>query len=228
MNAPDFNYSRVVDLSRSLVPEQNQHPWVRYQPNVESIVSDPESVPPEGRWYVVTTLNMSGHAGTHVEAPLHASQNGASIGHIPVERFFGEAVILDLTAVVWGSPIELDVIQQAATQAGGIRQGDIVFMNFDWDRRCSQEQGHPFPSNEALEWLVAPDIKLVGIDSGGLEMAERKDLPNHHTLFDKGIPLIESLVNLNDMRTTRVYVMAIQLPAMETDAIPLRVLAFES
>ncbi|MCY3762708.1 MAG: hypothetical protein OXH50_15780 [Gemmatimonadetes bacterium] len=59
-------------------------------------------------------------------------------------------------------------------------------------------------------------------------MAGRRDLPNHHTLFDRGIPLIESLANLGELRSSRVYVTAIQLPALKTDAIPLRVLAFEA
>ena len=228
MNAPTFNYSRIVDLSRPLDTGPDQHPWVRYETEIESIVSDPESAPPEGRWYVVTTLRLGGHAGTHVEAPLHAVENGASVGEVPVERFFGEAVVLDLTEVPWGRPLEPEVVREAAAKAGGIRRGDILFLHFDWDRRQAAERGHPFPSNEALEWLVAPDVKLVGIDSSGLEVAGRRDLPNHHTLFGRGIPLIESLANLGELRSSRVYVMAIQLPALKTDAIPLRVLAFEA
>ena len=171
MNAPAFNYSRVVDLSRPLDTGPDQHPWVRYETEIESIVSDPESAPPEGRWYVVTTLRLGGHAGTHVEAPLHAVENGASVGEVPVERFFGEAVVLDLTEVPWGRPLEPEVVQEAAAKAGGIRRGDILFLHFDWDRRKAGEQGHPFPSTEALEWLVTPDVRLVGIDSSGLEVA---------------------------------------------------------
>ncbi|MCY3762707.1 MAG: cyclase family protein [Gemmatimonadetes bacterium] len=145
MNAPAFNYSRVVDLSRPLDTGPDQHPWFRYETDIESIVSDPESAPPEGRWYVVTTLRLSGHAGTHVEAPLHAVENGASVGEVPVERFFGEAVVLDLTEVPWGRPLEPEVVQEAAAKAGGVRRGDILFMHFDWDRRKAAEQGTRSP-----------------------------------------------------------------------------------
>ena len=72
MTAPTFHYSRIVDLSRSLVQSEGQHPWVRFETRIDSIVSDPETAPASGRWYVVTQIGMSGHAGTHVEAPLHA------------------------------------------------------------------------------------------------------------------------------------------------------------
>ena len=151
MKAPTFRYSRVVDLSRPLVPSQGQHPWVRFETRLDSIVSHPETVPPEGQWYVVSQIAMSGHAGTHVEAPLHALQNGASVGELPVERFFGEAVILDLSDVPWSAPIELPCLEAAARGAGGIRPDDIALIRFDWDGRAPTEGGQPpYPTPAAL------------------------------------------------------------------------------
>jgi len=221
--------ARIVDLSRPLTPGENQHPWFQYHPNVESIVADPQAVPPEGRWYVVTQLQMSGHAGTHVEAPLHAVAGGASIGELPVDSFFGEAVVLDLTDVAWSEPFDAERLQAAAARAGGLQPGDIVFLQFDWDRRAG-DAGHrpPYPTPEALRWLVEQNVKLVGIDSPGLEVPGNPALVNHHTLLDRGIPLIESLTGLDQLRDSRVYVFAVPLPAYGSDAIPLRVLAFEA
>ena len=85
----------------------------------------------------------------------------------------------------------------------------------------------PYPSTAALCWLVEAGVKLVGIDTPGLDIPGDRSLPNHHLLFAHGIPLIESLDRLGDLRQPRVYLFAQPLPAAETDAIPLRVLAFE-
>ena len=228
MTAPTFHYSRIVDLSRPLVQSEGQHPWVRFETRIDSIVSDPETAPASGRWYVVTQIGMSGHAGTHVEAPLHAVENGAAVGELPVEQFFGEAAILDLSDVPWSMPVERPRLEEAAAQAGGIRAGDIVFIYFGWDHRAEAEGGGPpYPTPDALQWLVDPGIKLLGIDSPGLEVPGSRELINHHILFDRGIPLIESLAHLEDLCESRVYVFAQPLPALGTDAIPLRVLAFE-
>ena len=225
MTAPTFRYSRIVDLSRPLVPSEEQHPWVRYETQIDSIVNDPDTAPLSGRWYVVTQIGMSGHAGTHVEAPLHAVKNGAAVGEVPVEQFFGEATVLDLSDVPWSMRPRLE---EAASQAGGIRAGDIVFIYFGWDRRAVTEGGGPpYPTPDALQWLVDSGIKLLGIDSPGLEIPGSRELINHHILFDRGIPLIESLAHLEDLRENRVYVFAQPLPVLGTDAIPLRVLAFE-
>jgi kynurenine formamidase len=226
--APKLRYERMLDLSRALEPAENQHPWFRYVPTVESIVTDPESRPPEGRWYVVTQLQMSGHAGTHVEAPLHAVAGGKSIGELPIESFFGDAVVLDLSHVPWAAAFDLDAMCAAAERAGGVRPGDIVFLRFDWDRRKG-DLGHrpPYPTPEALAWLVNQGVKLVGIDSPGLEVPGHPALVNHHLLLDRGVPLIESLARLDELRYSRILVFALPLPAVGTDAIPLRVLAFE-
>lgn len=227
MTAPTFRYSRVVDLSQPLLPGQNTHPWFRYETHFEQIVTDPASVPPAGRWYVVTHLKLSGHAGTHVEAPLHAVANGVSVGELPIERFFGEAVILDLRNVPWSQPFDQARLAAAAQQAGGVHPGDIVFLHFDWVARAVPGGYPPYPTTAALTWLVEQGIKLLGIDTPGLELPDNKALVNHHLLFDRGIPLIESLVNLAELRTNRVYVFAQPLPVHGADAIPLRVLAFE-
>lgn len=228
MPAPTFRYNRLIDLSAPLRPGENQHPWFRYETQVESIVRDPATVPPEGRWYVVTQIGMSGHAGTHVEAPLHALAGGASVGEVAVERFVGEAVILDLRAVAWSQPFDQPCLAAAAEQVGGVRSDDIVFLHFDWARRSAGGGYPPYPTPEALTWLVAQGIKLLGIDTPGLELPDNKALVNHRILFEQGIPLIESLHNLAALRSTRVFVCAQPLPVYGTDAIPLRVLAFEA
>lgn len=228
MPAPTLRYSRVVDLSLPLQPNENQHPWFRYETQLESIVRDPASAPPTGRWYVVTQIALSGHAGTHVEAPLHAVAGGQAVGELAVERFFGEAVILDLRAVAWSQPFDQPQLAAAAAQAGGLQVDDIVFLHFDWAGRSAGGGYPPYPTPAALRWLVAQGIKLLGIDTPGLELPDNKALVNHRILFEQGIPLIESLANLGELRSSRVYVFAQPLPVYGTDAIPLRVLAFEA
>ena len=208
----------MVDLSRPLVPQE--HPWVRYQAQVESIAKEGQG------WYVVGQLQLSGHAGTHVEAPLHAVEQGLDVGRLPVEAFFGEAAILDLSAAPGATPVPLAALQEAARLAGGVRWGDIVFVHFGWDRRGGG-QYPPYPTTEALGWLVDQGIKLLGIDSPGLEIEGDPHLPNHRLLFGRGIPLIESLAHLDELGPGRCYVFAQPLPAEGVDAVPLRVLAFE-
>ena len=83
---------------------------------------------------------------------------------------------------------------------GGVRPGDIALFRFDWDQRAAAGAYPPYPSTAALRWLVEAGIKLLGIDTPGLDIPGDRSLPNHHLLFAHGIPLIESLDRLGDLR----------------------------
>ena len=217
MKVPSFSYSRMLDLSRPITP--CDHRFVHYRTSVVEVDD-----PPSDRWYITTSLEMGGHAGTHVEAPLHAIENGTGIIDLDLERFFGEAIVLDLSEEAQGKALSPEQLQRAAAPGGGVRPGDISFFRFDWDKRGGEL---PYPSTDALRWLVEQGIKLLGIDTPGLDIPGDRSLPNHHLLFTNGIPLIESLDHLDQLQRPRVYVFAQPLPAAETAAIPLRVLAFE-
>ena len=217
MKVPTFSYSRMVDLSRPIALSEDR--LVHYR-----TARVPVDDPPTDRWYITTSIEMGGHAGTHVEAPLHAIQGGDAIIDLDVERFFGEAIVLDLSEEPQGEPLSVEQLQRAAAPGEGVRPGDIAFFRFDWERRGGEL---PCPSTDALGWLVEQGIRLLGIDTPGLDIPGDRSLPNHHLLFGNGIPLIECLDNLDQLRRPRVYVFAQPLSAAETDAIPLRVLAFE-
>jgi kynurenine formamidase len=119
-------------------------------------------------------------------------------------------------------------VQQAAQLAGGVRPGDIVLLRFDWDARNAAIGGYPaYPEPAALDWLIEQEIKLLGIDSPGLEVEGDRSLPNHQRLFARQIPLIESLAGLNQLSAKRTWIWAVPPPIYGTDAVPLRVLAFE-
>ena len=127
--------------------------------------------------------------------------------------------MLDLSNCPQGAPLAAEYLQRAAEPGGGVQPGDIALFYFGWERRGGEL---PYPATEALQWLVDRGIKLLGIDIPG----DRR-LPNHHLLFANGFPLIEWRGNLDQLQQPRVYVFAQPLPATQTDAIPLRVLAFE-
>ncbi len=207
----------MVDLSRPITSSDER--LVHYR-----TARVPVDVPATDRWYITTSIEMGGHAGTHVEAPLHAMEGGDAIIDLDVERFFGEAILLDLSEDPRGEPLSVAHIQRSAAPGGGVKPGDIALLRFDWDRRGGDL---PYPSTDALRWLVDQGIKLLGIDTPGLDIPGDRGLPNHQLLFGDGIPLIECLDNLDQLRQPRVYVFAQPLAAAETDAIPLRVLAFE-
>jgi kynurenine formamidase len=84
-------------------------------------------------------------------------------------------------------------------------------------------------STEALRWLVEAGVKLMGVDSAGVELPHSISHANenHLVLFRAGVPLIERLANLDKLSKSRVKVYALPIPVVGLDAFPLRVIAIE-
>jgi len=189
---------------------------------------------PEDQWYVMHELAFINHIGTHIEVPYHVIEDGDDLAGVPLERLCGDAVILDLRSLMErGEDVTLSAIQEAAEKAGGIRNGDIIFCRFDADRYLNKPQRPKFPSftAEAMEWLVAKGMKMMGVDTGGAEVPRSDPRHgsnyNHHLLLDNGIPLIENLANLSEVSSPRVVVFAFPVGIRKVDSFPLRVVAME-
>lgn len=212
--------ARIVDLTRIIEPtgsEAERKFVVNFR---EALQEVPGKVRPEGEWYIMSNVELMNHVGTHIEVPFHCLKEGADLAQIPVEQLAGEAVILDLRQAEAEGGVTLDQVQAAADKAGGVHEGDIVFGMMGPAR---------YFSTEGLQWLVDQGIKLMGVDSMGVELAhdDTHANVNHLLLFRQGIPLIENLTNLDQVSRPRVQVYALPVPVKRLDAFPLRVIAVE-
>ena len=53
----------------------------------------------------VTRIVMGSHTGTHVDAPKHFFADGGGIDKEPLDKFIGEAVVVDISDVIIGKGI---------------------------------------------------------------------------------------------------------------------------
>lgn len=176
---------------------------------------------PEGEWYVMSDVELMNHVGTHIEVPFHCLKQGADLSQIPIDQLCGEAVILDLRNAEAGGGVTEAQVAAAAEQAGGIRKGDIAFAMMGKTR---------YFSTPGLKYLVDRGIKLMGVDSAGVELSHDDTHANinHLLLFRADIPLIENLAHLDHLTQSRVLIYALPVPVKGLDAFPLRVIAVET
>lgn len=212
---------RIVDLTEIIEPTGSdaQRKFVIHKH--DALMEIPGHVRPEGEWYIMSDVELMDHIGTHVEVPLHCLKEGADLAEVPVEQFVGDAAILDLSEAEAEGGVTLEQVQAAALAAGGVRPGDIVF--------CRMGKTKYF-STDSLQWLVDQGMKLMGVDSGGVELAHDTTHANvnHLLLFRAGIPVIENLAHMDQLTQSRVKAYALPVPVRGLDAFPLRVIAVES
>lgn len=214
---PALPSGRIVDLSHALRPGKERY-------TVE-IAHRRDRTTPTTK--MQDAIYMWSHAGTHIEAPLHYIAGGGDVASLPLAAMVGPAIVLDFSHKGMREPISRDEIRAA----GDIAVGDRVLLRVGADalyRTPDALQG-AYPTEEACRWLIDDrGIVLLGTDSGNFDVPGDKTSPNHRILLEEaGIPVIECLNNLAELRRQRVFLVAVPLPILGCDASPVRAFAIE-
>jgi len=157
------------------------------------------------------------HAGTHIDAPGHMLSTGATVADIPVERYVGRGVLIDVRQKI---RIDRDVLSGVE-----LRQGDVVlFMSGRSGQYRNPEyfQDGPVVTEACARTLVAAGISMLGIDFAS---PDRPPFPVHRILLEGGVLIIENLANL-ELLPHLAYFEIIALPVrLAAEAAPARVIA---
>ena len=67
----------------------------------------------------------------------------------------------------------------------------------------------------------------MGVDCSGVDDRTQAAQPDHQMLFSHGIPLIEHLAHLDQLKTDQFFVVAVPWRVAGLEASPVSVVAFE-
>ncbi len=185
-----------------------------------------------------TTLTISCHAYTHVDAPIHFLPGDRHIAEMPVDQWMGDAAVVDLTHLGDNGEVTADDLERRAAH---VQRGDIVLLRTDWPRKAEVGSERfwrdaPWTGRPACEWLVARGAKAVGYDyppdyciRTSIFSPEvprtRAECPTHDVFFSAGITVIEYLTNLDRIGGPRCRFVALPLAIEGADGSPVRAIA---
>ena len=202
---------RVVDLS---LPIQDGAPSYPDDPvcSVTPFLTIPEAVAN------TRTISMGSHQGTHLDAPFHFLADGATIDEIPLAQTTGPAILLDL-----GGRAPRSSLEAADFADLDLQPGDRLVYRLGWDRQL-HEPGYfsdmPRLSVEAAGWLAERRLALLGMDCPTPNPEAMVEV--HQVLLGAGTVLLESLANLEQLRTGRFWLSAAPLHIVGSDGAPVR------
>jgi kynurenine formamidase len=109
------------------------------------------------------------HCSTHTDAPVHVIEGREYIDEVPLSKFYGTAVVVDIPKGRWEKIMPEDL--EKATPK--IEKGDIVIIHTGWHHFYSDTKKYfaysPGLYKEAGEWLVEKGVKAVGVDQQALD-----------------------------------------------------------
>lgn len=131
-------------------------------------------------------VTTSTHIGTHIDAPFHFDDRGETVEALDINRYIGEATIIEV--------YNQNQITEALLSEYDIK-GTILLVK----TQQSYEPGVfpeevPVLTEEAVNYISSIGIKLFGIDVPSVDDIDSKDLKIHHTLYENDIMIIENVV----------------------------------
>lgn len=170
----------------------------------------------------------------HLDAPFHELRNGKTIDQIPVDKFVGDAVVLDARTRS-GRGITPECL---GSQIDEILEDDAVLLRTDWDKKYGRPEyfeGSPFIDINLARILVEKKVRGVGIDFPIPEDSERRkrNEPDaekpiiHYLLLGNGIYIVESMANFHKISEKRPLLATLPLNIIGADGFPVRAVAIE-
>lgn len=206
---------KYIDLSHSLTSTTQIYPS---DPVFQSIPHATHSK--DG--YSVQKLSLGTHTGTHIDAPYHFLAEGETIDRIPLDRFVGEVIVIDLSdgdssqSKGGGRLQERQRItwENLESHAHLMQPGRIVLINTGWSKAHYQTPvyyDHPYLAPEVATQLLAHGIRVVGVDTlnpdetpsstSGVECADGFGF--HEIFLGAGGLIAENVTNLEELITTQ-------------------------
>jgi arylformamidase len=165
----------------------------------------------------VSTLQMSAHAGTHVDAPRHFFDQGGGAETLSLEMLCGRTRVIELTtrrAVTADDLVAFDLREDVRVLLKTHNSRLWGSPDFHTDFIGIGESGARF--------LVDRGVKVVGVDYLSVEPYKTPGAPAHHILLGSGTIVIEGL-NLRDVEPGQYEMLCLPLPVVGSDGAPARV-----
>ncbi len=172
----------------------------------------------EGGTSNVSTIHMSAHTGTHVDAPRHFFDDRPGIEALPLELLIGRVRVIDVASRRGIGAEELAGVDLASDLRVLFRTHNSTF----WGSAAFHPEYVGITASGA-QHLVDHGVKLVGVDYLSVEAFRTPGAPAHHVLLGAGTVVIEGL-NLRDVDPGHYDMFCLPLRVVGSDGAPARVI----
>lgn len=198
---------------------------------------------PVGFFYSAGRFAAPEHGGTHLDAPIHFFEGGASADAVPLSRLSGPAVVVDISD---RARRDADTLLTAkdltsfAQRHGRLEPGTIVLVRTGWADRWPDRKAYlgddtpgdasrlhfPGVGADAAKLLVERNVAAVGIDTASIDHGPSREFLAHQTFSAAGVPIFENVASLADLPPRGAFVIALPMKIGAGTGAPLRIVAY--
>ena len=214
--------TEIIDLSHSIADGTITYPGLpgpSITDHLTRAASRDRYAP--GYEFQIGRIDMVANTGTYLDTPFHRFEDGHDLAGLDPARVLDvPGVVVDATGAAEVGPGLLDGLELA---------GRAVLFHTGWDEQWGTDRygqpGHPYLEPATAERLAVAGVAVVGIDSVNIDDTRTGERPIHTTLLGAGIPIVEHLCRLADLRS-RAFAFTALPPAVEgMGTFPVRAVA---
>jgi arylformamidase len=174
----------------------------------------------KGAAYNLSSLTLSSHAGTHIDAPAHFLKKGKTI-----DQYLAQYFVLPVHVI---AVEDKDSIKPESLQNLDIESGDaLLFKTFNsisgLSCNGSLSEKFVYMSEAAAHLCVDLKVGLVGIDYLSIDRYSDEAAPVHRILLENDILILEN-INLRNVSAGDYTLFCPPLKIMDGEASPVRAL----
>jgi arylformamidase len=208
----------LIDISLTL------HPDLPVWPGDTPVMLERVRSISEGNASNDSRLRCSVHTGTHVDAPCHFLEKGASVDQLPLDVMVGPAAVVAIEDTTVITPSEL----MDRKLPGDTRRLLIKTPNSElWsDPRHRFHREFVALNPAAAQWVVDQGIRLIGVDYLSVQRYSDTNAATHRILLEAGVIIVEGL-DLRGVRPGPYELMCLPLKLAGSDGAPARAILIE-
>lgn len=212
---------RIIDLTHPLVEGMPQYPGQDDARFCRRLDIDTDGV-------LMTSLCCCTHIGTHVDAPAHFIRGGLTMFEIPLDRWMGSALVLDVEPDANGA-VGPEPFTAALCDTRAVLNGLLIRSGHS---KCWGQPDYygaaPFLAPATATVLAQSGLSFVGMDIPSPDPVGAAHQPSHQILLGAGVGIIENLTNLDQLGRGEVWFCAAPLVIGEGDGAPCRAFVINS
>jgi arylformamidase len=164
----------------------------------------------------LSSIALSAHTGSHIDAPYHFDDGGGTIEGLPIDPFWGAAQVVSVTKKAgplvvddfYGYQLELAPRLLVRSAASSLNQS--IFPD-----------EFVYPSPDLADYLGSLGLILYGTDCPSMDHPESKTLEGHRALGRNNIAILEWL-DLSKAADGLYELVALPLRIVGGDGSPVR------
>lgn len=165
----------------------------------------------------VSTLHLSAHSGTHVDAPRHFFDDGPGTERLPLELLCGRTRVVEVTT--------RKSITAKDLAGFDLREDLRILIKTSNSRLWSDpafRTDYVGVTGDGAQFLVDHGVKVLGVDYLSVEEFKKPGAPAHRALLGAGTIVIEGL-DLRDVEPGPYEMFCLPLRVVGADGAPARV-----